>query len=125
MNLKQLTAQFCHLRVNEKRTSSPGYEEWVIYAEDLGKWNRILSDLLGPAVKPKGEKTTQEAFALTVKFGGILEDQILYHKKIGGVSVVAMLWPWKNNVHVTIKMASFKSGKGAGNPDASMQSEAM
>lgn len=110
MNLKELTAQFCHLRVNEKRTSSPDYEEWVIYAEDLGKWSRILSDLLGPAVKPKGEKTTQEAFTLTVKFGGILEDQTLYHKKFGDMSVIAMLWPWKNNVHVTIKMACLKFG---------------
>ena len=116
MKLKQLTAQFCHLRVNEKRTSSPGYEEWVIYAEDLSKWNRILSDILGPAVKPKGEKATQEAFALTVKYGGILEDQILYHKKFGNMSVIAMLWPWKNNVHVTIKMASLKIGEGAGKP---------
>ena len=116
MNLKQLTAQFCHLRVNEKRTSAPDYEEWVIYAEDLGQWNRILSDLLGPALKPKGEKTTQEAFALTVKHGGVLEDQTLYHKKFDGTSVIAMLWPWKNNVHVTVKMASFNSAEGAGGP---------
>lgn len=116
MNLKQLTAQFCHLRVNEKRASSPEYEEWVIYAEDLGQWNKVLSDLLGPAIKPKGEKTSREAFALTVKFGGVLEDQVLYHKEFDGMSVIAMLWPWKNNVYVTIKMASFKNGAGAEKP---------
>lgn len=119
MDLKQLVSKLGELRVCQKRVSSPVYEEWVIFAEDMGRWEHLCSELLGPATKPKGEKTSPLAFALTVDFGGINDDQVLYHKESGEMSVIALFWPWQNGVHVTLKLACFKKEDKGRKPEGS------
>jgi len=96
------------LKVEEKRVSSSGYCEQIIFAEEIDQWNKMLTDILGPAVKPAGQKTTPQYFAMTVDYGGIFDNQTLFYKKFENKSFIAMLWPWKNKIHVTLIIACFQ-----------------
>jgi hypothetical protein len=37
-------------------------------------------------------------------FGGIRDDQVLYFKKDNEYSFFAMLWPWTDEYHITVKI---------------------
>ena len=71
------------------------------------EWERILEDIFGPPVKKAGENVSPESLVLTIDYGGLQDDQILYYKKFDDQSLIAMLWPWKDNFQLTLKIASF------------------
>ena len=96
------------LKVEEKRVSSSGYIEQVIFLDEIDQWNKVLTGVLGSVVKPAGQKTTPQHFALTVNFGGLFDNQTLFYKKFEDKIIIAMLWPWKNNIHVTLKIVCFQ-----------------
>jgi len=108
MNVSDVLHRCSHLNVEEKNDISEDYVERVFLKEDFGEWEKILTDLLGPAVKRAGEKATQSFFELTIDYGGLLDDQILYYKKFKDTSIIAMFWPWKDNDQVTLKLACIK-----------------
>jgi len=105
MNVSDVLHRCSHLKIEEKNDISKDYVERVFLKEDLGKWEKVLTDLLGPAVKRAGEKTTQSFSQLTTDYGGLLDDQILYYKEFKDTSLLAMFWPWKDNNQVTLKIA--------------------
>ena len=107
MTIDEIFKLCSHLKIEEKRVSSNDYDERVIFVDEIDQWSAILTDALGPAVKPAGQKTTQQDFALTIHHGGIFDDQILFYKKFEKKSILAMLWPWKNKIHVTLKIVCF------------------
>ena len=109
MLFNEIIEQCAGMPVMEKRVSSPDYVEWVIYKEDLEQWDRALSNIFGPAVKSNKEKAAPGDFALTEKFGGVEDDQTLYRKVFDDGIVITMLWPWQNNLNITIKFALIKS----------------
>jgi len=55
-----------------------------------------------------GRKTTQFFSDLTINYGGLQDDQVLFYRKCEENSMIAMLWPWKDNNQVTLKIACFK-----------------
>jgi len=104
MNVSDVLRKISHLKVEGNNDISEDYVERMFLIEDLGKWEKIIAGLLGPAVKPAGEKPTQVFLDLTLSYGGILDDQILYYKKFKDASLIAMFWPWKDNNQVTLKI---------------------
>jgi len=108
MTIDEILKQCDQLKTEEKRVSSNVYDERVIYVDEIDQWSQVLAESLGPAVKPAGQKTTPQDFALTVNYGGIFDDQTLFYKKFEEKSILAMFWPWKNKIHVTLKVACFQ-----------------
>ena len=108
MTISEILKKCDQLKVEEERVSSSGYNEQVIFADEIDQWNKVLTGFLGPAVKPAGQKTTPQYFALAVNFGGIFDDQTLFYKKFEEISILAMFWPWKNKIHVTLKIVCFQ-----------------
>ncbi len=108
MTVNDILQRCSHLKVEKKCDISEDYVERVFLRKNIEQWEEILTDILGPAVKKDGEKTTQLFFDLTINYGGILEDQTLFYKKFEENSVIAMFWPWKDNHQVTLKIACFK-----------------
>ena len=108
VTISEILKKCDQLKVEEERVSSSGYTEQVIFADEIDQWNKVLTGVLGPAVKPAGQKTTPQYFALTVNFGGLFDDQTLFYKKFKEKSILAIFWPWKNKIHVTLKIASFQ-----------------
>lgn len=105
MDLDQIISQCSHLKVCETRTSTDVYKELVFLSQETGQWDQVLSTVLGPAVKPAGTSPSPEHSKITEQYGGIYDDQVLYMKEFEQDMVVAMLWPWQDNSHTTLKMA--------------------
>lgn len=96
------------LEIHETRSEGPEYHEMVVYAKDLGAWEKIFMEALGLAVKPSGSKATDEHLLITEEFGGIEKTQTLYVKKSDLGATLIMLWPWQDKERVTVKMVFIK-----------------
>jgi hypothetical protein len=110
MSIKAIAEKLAGLEVYEKRSVSDDFCEMVFLKKDIVKWDEVLSRELGPAVKPLGEAPTKEDTALTEAYGGIFKNQVLYKKNADDHLIVAMLWPWQDNTHITLKMFIKKHG---------------
>ena len=108
MNVSDVLQRCDHLKVEGKNDISEDYVERVFLKEDLEKWEEIVTDLLGPAVKRAGEETALSFSELTIDYGGLLDDQILYYKEFEDTSLIVMFWPWKDDNQVTLKIACVK-----------------
>src|SRR5262245_34465847 len=96
------------LKVSEKRSDAADYKELVLFNRDLARWRAVVEEVLGPECKAAGLEPTAEDRSAAKAFGGIRIDQTLYKKIDGDQTVIAMLWPWGDHEHTTLKMASFK-----------------
>ncbi len=92
------------LNLYEKRRIDEKYGEFVFYARELTVWNAAISEGLGPAVKPAGAAPSRDHAKLAKNFGGIRKDQTLFLKKFENCSIMAMLWPWQDSEHITLKL---------------------
>jgi hypothetical protein len=104
MTLKEIIEKFSALGISEERHSDAEYDERVFYSKEIDNWNKVLTDILGPAIKPAGVKPTKEDLQLTEAYGGIYDNQTLFKKEFEGVCVMAMFWTWQDKVHTTLKM---------------------
>ena len=103
--IKEIVEKFSNLDIYEKRCITDEYCELVFFSKDTAEWKKILTDILGPAVKPPEIKPTKEDEFLTKDRGGIHDDQTLFKKLFGPLTVIAMFWPWQDGIHTTLKVA--------------------
>ena len=96
------------LDIYEERLTSDNYYEFVFYTKDTKKWDSLIESALGAAVKPTGEEPGEEHVELTKKYGGVRGNQVLYGKQFGDTIVIAMFWPWQDEVRTTLKIAFIK-----------------
>ena len=104
MTLKEIIEKCSTLSIYEKREITDEYVELVFLSKETDEWNRILSEILGPAIKPAGVKHAKTDLILTAKFGGVREEQTLFKKEFDDADIIAMFWPWQNGEHTTLKM---------------------
>ena len=86
------------------RTDNSNYFEAVFIKEELVKLNVRLKNFFGEPAWPSKDKFTSQMQEAIKDFGGIKDGQILYFKNEGVNSVFAMLWPWQDGLHTTIKI---------------------
>lgn len=108
MTLKEIVEKLSGLAIEEVRCSTENSHELVFTNEKMDEWDKIFTDILGPAVKPRGVKPTKEDQQITSKYGGIYSNQILYKKEFDDAIVLAMFWPWQDEVHTTLKLILLK-----------------
>lgn len=101
----EIFEKFNGLGVFEKRFLNDDYGEVVFFHKDLDQWSRILSELMGPPAKPAGQKTKDEHLKLSMKYGGVNDNQTLFQKDLGETILLALLWPWNNGTYITLKLA--------------------
>ncbi len=101
----------------EVRDSSEVYEEVVLLVKDLASWMDVLSEKLGSPLITADEyeivgssedvKASKIDLALesAKSFGGINQGQTLYHGVYDSTVILIMIWPWQDNVKVTLKKA--------------------
>lgn len=109
MIFKDMTRKLKQLNIHETRQISDDYCELVLFNKDMEKWNEIISENLGPPIKPAGVLTTDDILALTHDLGEIVDHQTLFKKDFDDSSVLAMFWPWQDNEHTTLIMALSKN----------------
>lgn len=91
------------LDVYEKRSATDTYLELVFYNRDIAQYSNIFTAALGCPVKPAGKEVSKDDFSLAENYGGIMKNQTLFKKDFGGITIIAMFWPWKDNEHTTLK----------------------
>jgi hypothetical protein len=111
MTLREIVERCSMLEVDEERSHSDKYRELVFYKQEMDAWERIIAEVLGPAVKPPGKKPTKDHLRLTKDYGGIWDGQTLFKKDFNGVTVIAMFWPWQDGIHATLKIALLERPK--------------
>jgi hypothetical protein len=105
MELKEITDCFKGLTIAERRCLSEEFVELVFQRQEVDEWQRILMAFLGPPVKPEGQSPSEKDLLLTSKTGGIRIDQTLFEKEFEDETIIAKFWPWKDNIHITLRMA--------------------
>ena len=108
MELDEIIEKCRELEVCEKRHISNEYNELVFYYKDIDEWNGRFTDIFGPAIKPAGVKPEREIRPLVKNYGGILRNQTLFKKEFDNVTIIAMFWPWQDNMHITLKVILLK-----------------
>lgn len=105
MSLDEIVNQFGDLKIFEKRKVSESYIEIVVFNEEINEWTAVLIGVLGAAAKTQGTAPSDDNLAATKEYGGIHKNQTLYRRNFDTDVMIAMLWPWGDEVHTTIKIA--------------------
>ena len=109
ITLNEILERCKGLNIDTTREFTDEYGELVFSSKDIKQWSKILTDILGPAVKPEGAKLVKEDKKITNNYGGIRREQTLFRKEFGGIVIIAMFWPWSDGESVTLKLASFQN----------------
>ena len=86
------------------RADSDNYFEAVIVKDELVKLTEILERFFGSTAWPSQNKLSSQIEDAISSFGGIAAGQALYFWNQGSDTVFAMLWPWQDKRHVTVKI---------------------
>lgn len=115
MKLKDLIENELLDAIVERRDDTPDYEEVVLLKKDLPGWIKALSGKIGPPLITTEEykalgitegslaSKMERALELADPLGGISEGQTLYLGEYDYTEVLIMIWPWQDNVNVTLK----------------------
>jgi len=106
MNLQKIINELTKLDIYEKRTIGDDYSELVLI--NTPALDKTLADIFGPAMKKSNEKPSKEMIILAKEYGGIRENQTLFKKDSQGYVLIALLWPWDDKQHITLKLAVIK-----------------
>ena len=104
MNQQVLFAKLLELSPSEKRGQTDEFLEAVFLNTSLSKLNKVLEEFLGEALKPADAPANSQARDAAKPYGGIYVNQTLYRKELQDRTAIAMLWPWGNNTHTTLKI---------------------
>ncbi len=105
MELHEIIDCCSHLDIFEKRTDQKDYFEIVFFNKDIDEWSRILTAFLDEPSKPSGRAPSEKDLETTKGTGGIRIEQTLFEKEYESGTIIAKFWPWKDNVHTTLRMA--------------------
>ena len=104
MTFPELIADIKKLNLEETRTNTNHFFEFVIRTELANELNAALERYFGPPLKAAGEQPSKEASQTVASFGGIRKDQILYCVDHDKFLDCAMLWPWASGSLLTVKV---------------------
>ncbi len=110
MTLKDIIDACKHLRIVEQRCSTQEFVDLVFENKDIEEWQRILTNFLGTPRKPKGQEPTNGDLKLTARTGGIRIEQTLFERDFPENTIIAKFWPWKDDRHTTLRMATLFKG---------------
>jgi hypothetical protein len=86
------------------RTDCDNYFEGVVVKNELANLNGRLGKMLGEPAWPSKNRLSYQMQESVKAFGGIMPGQTLYFKSEGPDAVFAMLWPWQDGMHTTVKI---------------------
>ena len=105
MTLKEIIDCCSEFKVHEKRCISEDFIELVFPNQQISEWERVLTAFLGAPIKPEGQEPSDRDLKLTADTGSIRIEQTLYENEFENGIIIAKFWPWKDNIHTTLRMA--------------------
>jgi hypothetical protein len=104
MQFSQIKEGLKDVSFDALRTDCDNYFEAVILKEELTKLTERLANLFGSPAWPSKNRLSFRIQEAIKGFGGIMPGQTLYSLEQGSDAVFAMLWPWQDGKHTTIKI---------------------
>ena len=86
------------------REDTNDYLEAVIVRDHLESLTQRLNASFGIPLWPSDNRLPHQVQKIIQEFGGIRSGQTLYYSLNGGAHIVAMLWPWQDGFHTTLKI---------------------
>lgn len=91
--------------IEETRAFRQNYFECVVSRDHLRSTLKVLDDFFGAPIKDAESKPTDESNRFSALDGGVRQGQTLYLKLQEDVFFCALIWPWNDGIHTTIKFA--------------------
>ena len=85
------------------RTENDTYFEVVFLKGKLDEYNTALSGTFGKIAWPSDRPVAEDVKKAIAPFGNVMAGQTLYAMQEGGHVMFAMLWPWGDREHITLK----------------------
>jgi len=104
VDFSDLKAQVKDIGCTELRLDDPGYFEAVVVKDKLYALTSKLEGFFGPPARPAEENLPEKIKMWVKMFGGIITGQTLYFQEGQEGAVLAMLWPWQDGQHITVKI---------------------
>ncbi|MFA5101272.1 MAG: hypothetical protein WC547_10345 [Candidatus Omnitrophota bacterium] len=102
--LSDLKMQIKAVGFETLRTESDTYFEVVFLKAKLGEYNAVLNGVFGKIAWPSDSPISAEIKAAITQYGSVMAGQTLYAMQEGSHVIFAMLWPWGDREHITLKM---------------------
>jgi len=104
MRFKEIMDEVKGVEFNVVRVEGPYYFEAVILRDGLPALAGKLKKFFGDQAYSSDKRFTPDEESAVEGFGGIREGQTLYFLKEKGHFYFAMLWPWSDEYHITVKL---------------------
>lgn len=89
---------------DSKRVDCDNFFEAVVVHEEMQKLVERLRRFLGEPVWPSKNRLSFDMEKRVEEAGGLMPGQTLYYTGSGENTVFAMLWPWQDGKHTTVKI---------------------
>jgi hypothetical protein len=98
--------------IDTLRIDADAQFEAVLFNKEMDKLRPRLENLLGSAVFPSQNDLSAQISQHIDAYGGIASGQTLFYTNIKNDVIFAMLWPWQDGLHTTIKIIQESSIQG-------------
>ena len=106
MTFVELKTQLKTCVFDEVRADKDAFFEAVIRKSNLEVLNSQLKGAFGPPAWPSEIKLSEEISKIIQGYGGVMAGQTLYFTNMDSSPVFAMLWPWGDKEHITLKVGT-------------------
>lgn len=104
MQFEEMIKEVKGVSFDEVRSDEADYFEAVVLNEDMESLNALLGKFFGAPVFLSKEGFSSKVQETIREFGGVWPDQTLYIWNEGSDVIFAMLWPWQDKEHTTLKI---------------------
>ena len=90
------------------RNETDTYFEVVFMKAKLNEYNAALNNLFGKISWPSDTPIPEEVKKVIAQYGSVMAGQTLYSFQEESHVIFAMLWPWGDGQHITLKTGEKK-----------------
>jgi hypothetical protein len=104
MHFNQVKEEIKRVGFKDTDTDCDNLFEGIVQRTKVEKMTRKLEDIFGAPAWPSKNRLSFQMETLIKQYGGIMQGQTLYLTSKDNEVVFAMLWPWKDGEHTTVKL---------------------
>jgi len=104
LQFADLKSEVKTIAIDDLRKDADNYFEAVILKEETANLTGRLEKFLGLPAWPSKTSLSSEVENTIQQLGGIRPGQVLYFSRLETDTVFAMLWPWSDGKHTTLKI---------------------
>ena len=104
ISFNDIKAQAKALGFETLRTESDLYLEAVFLKAKISEYSALLDGIFGEVAWPSNNPIPEDVKKTIAQYGSVMGGQTLYCMQEVSHVIFAMLWPWGDKVHITLKM---------------------